>query len=138
MTDWQNITREQLEIIGLTPAGGSRSDNAQVQVTLSSVPPFEWMESFRRPTGVTGEYDDVRRVIVREAISFSVAEDRLEGYVAVLDGIIDGANERYRTNVVPRLERQAAEAKERSMSTVDRQAENDQKLIALRERAKNL
>ena len=137
MTDWQNITRDHLDIVGLTPTGGTRDDKAQVLVTLSCVPPFEWVEAFRRPTGVTAP-DDVTPVIVRDAVTFSVPEDRLEGYVTFLDGIIDSANERYREHVVPRLERQVAEAKERAMSTVDRQAESDQKLDALRERAKNL
>ena len=137
MIDWQNITRDQLDIVGLTPTGGTRADTAQVLVTLSCVPPFEWVEAFRRPTGVTAP-GDVAPVIVRDAVTFSVPEDRLEGYVAILDGIIDGANERYREHVVPRLQRQAAEAKERAMSTVDRQAESDQKLDALRERAKDL
>jgi hypothetical protein len=137
MTEWKSIAREAPQIVALAD-GGAGQDIAQIEVPLSGVPPFEWTEYFRAPIGVEVP-TDVRPTLARDRITFALPEQRLEGYVASLDELIAQANDRYRANVVPRLDRQRAAAAElHATSTSERQSENDEKLDALRRRARDL
>lgn len=137
MSEWQSITRGAPEIVGLDEGGPGKDDVARVEVTLSVVPPYEWTEYFRSPTGVTVPAD-VRPTLARDGLSFALPEPRLEGYVAVLDELIAQANERYRTNVLPRLAKQQEAAERRSMASSAHEATSEEKLDAIRRRAKEL
>jgi len=137
MSEWQSITRGAPQIIGLDDGGRDRADIARVEVTLSSVPPFEWVEYFRSPNGVTPP-SDVRSVLAREHLTFSLPEPMLEDHMAVVDALIAQANDRYLTNVVPRLAKQAEAARDRANSELDHITGNEDKLAALRRRASEL
>jgi hypothetical protein len=137
MNEWQPIARGAPQIVGLDEGGRDRDDTARVEVTLSAVPPFEWVEYFRAPNGVTPP-SDIRAVLAREQLSFSLPAPRLEEYMGVVDQLIGQANDRYATNVVPRLAKQAADARDRANRELDGITGNEDKLTALRRRAEGL
>jgi hypothetical protein len=137
MNEWQSVARGAPDIVGLDEGGPGKDDIARVEVSLSVVPPYEWTEYFRSPVGVTVP-PDIRPTLARDRLTFALPETRLEGYVAVLDELIAQANERYRTNVLPRLAKQQQDAELRSMATSAHEASSEEKLDALRRRAKEL
>lgn len=133
MTEWHEIERTSLDVVDLVARGSGMDDLAKVDAGLSGVPPYGWVEYFRRPTGVTVPAD-MHPSLFQDRVSFAAPVSELERFVETLDGVISQANHRYATNDVPRMERQARAREGRGQEGEDRQTRLEQ----LQRRAKDL
>lgn len=133
MTDWADITRTSLDVVDLVSRGSRTEDLAKVDVGLSALPPFGWVEYFRRPSGVEVP-TEMHPSLAQDRVSFTAPVSDLERFVEALDGVIGQANRRYVTNDLPRMESQALVRQQRTQEGEDRQTRLEQ----LQRRAKEL
>jgi hypothetical protein len=133
MTEWTEIERTSLDVVDLVSRGSGAEDLAKVDVGLSAVPPYGWVEYFRQPTGVKVPAD-LHPSLAQDRVSFSAPVSDLEQFVEALDSFISQANRRYVTNDVARLEHQHRVREGRTQEGEDRQTRLEQ----LQRRAKDL
>jgi hypothetical protein len=133
MNEWTDIERASLDVVDLVARGRGTEDLAKVDVGLSAVPPYGWVEYFREPTGVKLP-QDMHPSLSQDRVSFTAPVSDLERFVEALDDVIGQANRRYVTNDVPRLESQERVRQQRTQEGEDRQTRLEQ----LQRRAKDL
>lgn len=133
MTEWTDIERASLDVVDLVARRQGTEDLAKVDVGLSAVPPYGWIEYFRQPIGVEVPAD-MHPSVSQDRVSFTAPVSDLERYVEALDGVISQANRRYVTNDLPRLEGYERARQQRTQEGEDRQTRLEQ----LQRRAKDL
>jgi len=100
MAPWRPITRGKPNMMGENEGHIGYFD---VSIMLDREPPEDWLNFFESPVGIGIPYGHQPICLEGNEITFSVREDELTSYVKFVDGIIKSANDRYVTEVLPKL-----------------------------------
>jgi hypothetical protein len=101
MNEWEPVKRGKVNVRGFVQES-SGLEALDVRITLSALPPAQWVDFFMEPETVDLEID---ARINGATVVVQPADDMLEAYVAEVDRRITDSNARYENEFLPELQR---------------------------------
>lgn len=110
---WLPITRDHPDVVGVDPDDDSR---LEVHITLSTVPPVEWVERFTNPADADAATS--APTVKGKTVTIRPPDAELADHVGDVDARIAEANRYFETEVLPEVDAALAEQRKQDAEQV--------------------